>query len=400
MKKKWKIKTLSLLVGSASCLVSPVHAAGKIEWGDTKWISVGAGVRSSFASIEDAAPNGDDHSRDFNLDNARIYINGQIHENVKIEFNTECVFCSNDDLRDYDVLDAIGKFEFNKYFNIWAGRLLVPADRAEMSGPFYANTYDFNKTPFYPADFSVEFGNGGAGVFGRDHGLTVWGAAGPEDKFQYAVGVFDGLRSDGGSGPNRDDSFLYGARIAYNFMAREQNPGYYTSSTYYGNASDILTLGYAVQYQEDGAGSFANPGDFLGMSVDLLWETVLDRGVVTVEGEYKTFDSDFSTAAFADTDCFCMFDGDAWTVTGLYLMSDKVGIGQFQPYIRFTAVSPDESSDRDEVELGLNYIINGHNARISAFYQHGDIATKGLDYSPTATGDEVGAFKIALQLQI
>lgn len=400
MKTEWKTKTLSLIACATMPVASSVHAAGKIELDDTRWISVGAGIRSSFVSVEDSAPSADDQSRDFNVDNARIYINGQIHENVKIEFNTECVFCSNDDLRDFDVLDAIGKFEFNKYFNIWAGRMLVPADRAEMSGPFYANTYDFNKTPFYPADFSVKFGDGGAGVFGRDQGLTVWGAAGREDKLQYAAGVFNGLRSGDTTGPNRDDNFLYGARLAYNFLNREKNPGYYTSSTYYGGAGNILTLGYAVQYQKDGTGSFSNPGDFLGMSVDLLSETAFGQGVVTVEGEYKYFDSDFSTAAFQDADCFCMFDGDAWTVTGLYLVNQKIGIGQFQPYVRFTDVSPDNSSDRDEIELGLNYIIDGHNARISAFYQHGDIATKGLDYSPTASGEDVDAFKLAIQLQI
>jgi hypothetical protein len=34
------------------------------------------------------------------------------------------------------------------------------------------------------------------------------------------------------------------------------------------------------------------------------------------------------------------------------------------------------------------------------FYQHGDIATKGLNYAPGASGDEVGAFKLAIQLQL
>ncbi len=401
MKRNLKTSVAVLVACGAMAAAASVHAAGKIAIDDTKWISLGAGARASFTSVEDAAPNGDDRSNDFDLDNARIYINGQIHENVKFELNTECVFCNNDDLRDYEVLDAIAKFEFNPYFNVWAGRLLVPADRAEMSGPFYANTYDFNKTPFYPSDFSVTHGQGGAGVYGRDHGVNVWGAAGPEGRLQYAFGVFDGLESGSTSGPNRDDNLLFGARVAYNFLNVEQNPGYYTSSTYYGGAGDIFTLGYAVQYQEDGAGSMPNPGDFLGMSLDLLFEKTLGGGgVVTVEGEYKYFDSDYSSAAFADADCFCMFDGDAWTATGLYLFPQKTGWGKFQPYLRYTAVDPDSSADRDEIEAGFNYVIDGHNARISVFYQHGDIATKGLNYSPAAAGDEVDAFKIAVQLQI
>ncbi|MGI8740085.1 MAG: hypothetical protein ACR2KU_10790 [Gammaproteobacteria bacterium] len=48
----------------------------------------------------------------------------------------------------------------------------------------------------------------------------------------------------------------------------------------------------------------------------------------------------------------------------------------------------------------MNYIIDGHNARLSLFYEYGDFATKGLDYSPAAAGDDVSAIKLALQVQI
>jgi len=51
---------------------------------------------------------------------------------------------------------------------VWAGRLLVPTDRAEMSGPYYANTYDGFKTPFYPADQSGTHGTGGPGITRSD----------------------------------------------------------------------------------------------------------------------------------------------------------------------------------------------------------------------------------------
>src|SRR5690606_24016481 len=116
--------------------------------------------------------------------------------------------------------------------------------------------------------------------------------------------------------------------------------------------------------------------------------------------EYKSFDSDYPTAAFGDLDCFCLFDGDSYTITGLYLFPQKVGIGRFQPYVSYTSVEPDASSDRDEIQGGVNYIIDGHNARISAFYQHGDIMTKGLNYAPGAAGDDVGSFRVAFQLQL
>lgn len=395
------MKYLTRSIGTGVILTSQLIAVGayagaKLEAGDDLWMSIGVGVRTSFSAIEDGAPNGSDWSNDFNLDSARIYLNGQIHKNIKFELNTECVFCSSDSLREFAVLDAIAKFEFSPAFNVWAGRLLVPSDRAEMSGPYYANTYDFNKTPFYPSDYSVKFGDGGAGVYGRDHGMTLWGGLGEEKRFTYAVGIFNGYQG----GSNQSDEFLYGGRFSYNFMNVESNPGYYTSSTYYGGAGDIFTVSAALQHQSDGAGTQANPADFTGYSIDFLYENVLaNKGVVTIEGEYKIFDTDLDSTALADASCFCMFDGDSWTATALYMFPQEIGIGKLQPYVRYTDVSPDSSADRDEIDVGINYIIKGHNARISMMYQYGDIATKGLNYTPSAAGNKVGAFKVGLQYQ-
>ena len=99
-----------------------------------------------------------------------------------------------------------------------------------------------------------------------------------------------------------------------------------------------------------------------------------------------------------------LFDGESFSVAGLYLLPNKMGIGQLQPYVRFTGIYPNDSSNRDEFEAGVNYIIDGHNARISLFYQYGDLATKGLAgpnaYAPTAAGKHVSAIKLAMQIQI
>lgn len=388
------------LVGSLLALavlaVSPLATAGKkLEIDETKWISVGIGTRGSYTSKEDAAPNGDDRSNDFNLDSARVYLNGQITEIIKFELNTECTFCGSD-LEDYDILDAIAKFDFDPAFNIWAGRLLVPADRAEMSGPYYANTFAFNRTPFFPSDYSVKFGSGGAGVYGRDNGMNIWGGLGSEKRFTYVVGAFGGLQD----GANQSDDLLFGARLAYNFLNVESNPGYYTSSTYFGTAGDILTLAFAVQSQDDGAGTEADPADFTGYSVDLLSETVFDGvGVLTFEAEYKDFDTDLNDAALADPSCFCLFSGEAGMATLLFLFPQEVGIGKFQPYVGYTKNDPDYSEDRDNYEVGVNYIIDGHNARVSLFYDYGDIATKGLNYTPSASGDDVNSISVGVQLQ-
>ena len=125
-----------------------------------------------------------------------------------------------------------------------------------------------------------------------------------------------------------------------------------------------------------------------------------NKGVLTLEGEYKVFETGLTQAAFDEASCFCIFDGDSWTATGLYLFPEKLGIGQLQPYVRYTANNPDFSTSRSEIEFGTNYIIDGHNAKISLFYQYGDIATKGRNWTPGVTGDDVGVIKLALQWQI
>ncbi|MGE0484204.1 MAG: hypothetical protein AB7Q81_08680 [Gammaproteobacteria bacterium] len=383
-----------------TCVAQTALAGATVKIDDTKWLSLGAGARADFRTAEDSAPNGD-WSDDFNLNSARLYLNGQIHKYIKFEFNTECVFCGNSALEEWVVLDAIGKFEYSPAFNVWAGRLLVPAERQELNGPYYSTTWDAYKTPFTPSDFSTNFGTGGAGVYARDHGVNVWGAIAPEGRLQYVFGVFNGLESSTGFGPNQDDNLMWAGRVAYNFLGVEKNPGYYTSGTYYGGAGDIFTIGLAAQYQEDGSGSFLNPGDYFGFSADLLYEGVLEsKHVVTLNGEYKNFSADYAKAAFADADCFCTFDGDSYSIAALLLFPQEVFIGKLQPYVRWTEVMPNGSADRDEVEVGVNYIIEGHNARVSAFWQHGDIATKGLNYSPAAAGRSIDAFRVAFQLQL
>ena len=407
MVKRFLLSLAAVSIGSAIALSAGTAWAGfKMEIDDTKWISLGAGLRTSYRTTQDSAPSGSSWSHDFNLDNVRIYINGQIHEKIKFEVNTECVFCGNSDLignqEEFVVLDAIGKFEINKYFNIWGGRLLVPAERREMNGPFYSSTYDAFRMPFFPSDFSVDFGRGGAGVYGRDHGVNLWGAAGPDGALQYVFGVYSGLQSSSGVGPNQDDNVLFAGRIAYNFLKVEENPGYYTSGTYFGDAGDIATVAFAFQYQEDGTGSAANPGDFFGLSVDVLFEKKFSgRGVFTFDAEYKYFDADNAAAFIAgDADNFGLFDGNAFSVLALYLLPYKVGIGKFQPYVRYTGIYPDLSSNRDEFELGVNYVISGFNARVSLFYQYGDLITKGLDYGPMASGSNVSRIGLGLQLQL
>lgn len=415
-----------VLVAGAVSTPTSVYAGGTIKADDDKWISVGMGIRSSFSAIEGAGGSSRHYSNDFAIDNARIYINGSIHKYVKFTFNTDCFNCGGGpggqgngsagslfgNNSSMGLLDAIGKFEFDEKFNIWFGRTLMPSERGELNGPFYHATYDGFRTPFFSADYSDNFPRGGnagsfggnAGLYGRDNGAVFFGKFHPfGTHLMYAAAVSTGLRG----ATNQGSSLMYTGRLQWNLLNDEDNPGYYTSGTYYGTAGDIVAIAGNVQHQKDGAGSpTTGTSDFTGVSVDLLIEKLLpnNMGVFTFNGEFKRFFANYGVNSAANTtDSFRVFNGDSWSVNALYLIPQQVGIGRFQPYVRFVSIDPRYSAMRQEFEYGLNYIISGHNARISAYGRYGDINSKGFAgggaYSPTAAGDKVDSFHVALQMQ-
>lgn len=381
----------------------------KLQLDEDRWVSLGFGYRGSGNWNNLSAPGGSAPTT-YSTDNARLYLNGQVHKYLKFEVNTECFSCNSTHVL-YSILDAIGKVEYNRYLNFWGGRMLVPTERGELSGPFYQATHDAFRTPFFPQDQSGHFGQGGAGRYGRDDGGTFFGNLEPgfiKGTLGYAGGIYRGASL---SGPGSEGPSIAG-RITYNFWNPEKNPGYYTSSTYFGKAGDILAVAVGSNYQHNGAGSTNVRSDFLGAVADVLMEKVLPHnlGVLTVNGEYKRFYAGYDKVAAAnDTSTnpqfgggcnTCVFAGQSWSVTGLHLLPTKIGIGQFQPYGRYTSIQPDVSKDRTEVEAGVNYIIDGFNGRISAFWRRGDISTNFANYAPGANGTVQNEFRLAFQIQM
>ena len=360
-------KNLALSAGISLLAASAANAA---------FVTLGAGLRVAATFTEDASPNGDSYGKNFDVQNIRIYLGGQINDKIKFTLNTDEIFGDGP----VDILDAIAQFELSPQVNIWVGRMLTPADRIEMNGPFYGLSWNQYTQPLYPSD------QGGlAGTYGRDDGITFWGAQG---KFQYALGVFDGLQGVS----NVDDEMLFAGRFAYNFLNMEQNPAYYTSGTYYGGLGNILTAGISFQHQEGGSGSAAQSGDFAGYTLDILSETVFDQGgVLTIDAEHKVFDADYTVASPATGTCFCLFDGDSSYVTAAYLLPGNT----YQPYVRQVKNDPSDAKSSDLTEVGLNYIINGHNARLNFNYSDGDANISGY-----ALPKDLKSFSFGVQLQL
>lgn len=61
----------------------------------------------------------------------RIFTSGEVIKGIKGTVNAERTPNYN-----FRILDAIGQIELHDAFNVWAGRMLPPSDRANLAGPY------------------------------------------------------------------------------------------------------------------------------------------------------------------------------------------------------------------------------------------------------------------------
>lgn len=355
-------KSAAVLTGLA--LSGSALAGVTINGPGDSWFSIGAGLRTSYTSLEDGAPNGTSRSNDFEIDNVRIYTSGQIVKGVKATLNFE----KNPD-ESMRVMDAIAQFEPSDVFNFWMGRMLPAVDRANLAGPFYENAWQ------YPGVVS----NNPQIAVGRDTGVTIWGKP-LAGKLVYAFGAFKGHNNIAGAS-NDSDKLMYSGRVQYAFWDAEPAPAYYVGNTYYGS-NDILTLGGGFMHQSDGVGDSTTKGAYKSYVVDLLMEKKMGvGGAFTVEGAYYKYDfggkrdcNDGLGGAGALTcptgaNVGGEVAGKAYLGTLAYLIPGKVGIGQFQPFVRYQEFKRDVGDTKNKQgDIGVNYVIAGHNARVTAVY--------------------------------
>ena len=362
------------------------------SWGEDTYLKIGAGLRFSYNAIENGNPRGGT-KQDFNLNNARIYLSGQGHERLGFEFNTDINNAQGFDVNsngfgsldegEVRILDAVIKLKLTDHVNAWFGRFLPPSDRSNLSGPYYLNAWNF---PF------VQFGF--PNIFqGRDDGAALWGEYGG-GVFKWQVGVFEG-ESVGGPvfiGHPATDNLMFSGRMVLNLLDPE--PGYYNSSTYYGE-KDILAIGVSVMHRQDALADFVPPGtaDYTGWNIDTLFETKLgNRGVVTLETAYYDFNDNGGVipgnGPVTLPPSSGARQGESYFILGSYLFPRKFCVlnvnGQFQVSGRYQqyerdAIATLAGSTDDQVDVQLNYIMFGHNARISGVWSQLDSGTSQSD---------------------
>jgi hypothetical protein len=316
-------------------------------------VTIGAGVRTSFTHFD---PDGADSSDSFQLESARLYINGSATSKIKFMFNTEFDGSGNH----LTVLDAAAKLELSSQVNFWVGRMLPPSDRANLYGPYYSNhwgVYTDGVQDGYPFVAT-----------GRDNGALYWGQFG---KLKVSVGAFDGASSTG------NDKVLGAARVQLDLWDPEG--GYYLNGTYYGG-KNLLAIGAAGQVQD---GNKAYNGDFL------LEKKIKGGGTFTLEAELARYDRLGGYKAKYGVD-------EGGYVLASYLFPAGSTNRSLEVLGKFAKASyskgltlADRDYDQKTIEVNVNYIIKEFNARVMLFYLQKDFSAVQGDDKQIGIGFQV-----------
>lgn len=335
-------------------------------------ISVGAWGRTGLRLQGPTDPEDLKHLR---LDETtlEVHFDGNATPEIGLTGNIVGAIGPTDPNGSVELLDVIARFDIDDAFHVWGGRMLVPSDRANFSGAWFAAPW------YYPGTF--EFTAGGNGQFigpqsqganGRNDGLTVWGQA-EGGLFKYYAGAFD--LWDPTSKP------WWTGRLNLSLINPE--PGYYHSSTYYGG-KDLLAIGIAGAFKKDGGSFTPTTGPDAGVTLiddaatfnaDVLFEKNLQEGgVLDLEGAFYLYPGDYDVFKHS------------YLFVASWMTADKVGPGKIQPLVRFQQAKvrgrepgSDDSTDTS-IELQLGYPIAEYGARLALGYQYtkfGGPDTKG-----------------------
>ncbi|WP_051948706.1 hypothetical protein [Methylosinus sp. PW1] len=359
-RSKLAAKAAPALALAVCCLIGDQAAQARVvvPFGDDQWVSVGFGLRPFFSDVTRNHTPGTNPDR-VDLESFRIFSSASFNQYLKATFNTEV--SSNSTIQ---VLDGYGQFEPLDEINVWGGRMLPPSDRANLDGPYYLLGWS------YPGVVSRYPGK----VSGRMDGGTIWGKL-FEKRLTYSFGVYDGHNQIIGAS-NQSGNPLFAGRLNLNLLDPDPDPAYYTSSTYFGGA-DVLAIGVAAQYQQDGVGNQLQRADFTAWNVDVLFEKKLGEfGAVTFEGAYYRYythgvndvATNFNNARSTDL-VGGIRPGEAYMLGAGYLIPHVIGWGRFQPYFRYQSFRDTLAATWErQYDMGVSYVIDGHNLRITANY--------------------------------
>ncbi|MCC6131464.1 MAG: hypothetical protein IT186_16220 [Acidobacteria bacterium] len=332
----------------------------QIKLADDTSIKFGIMAQARAEWQENAANTG--YQQDLYLRRIRLLFGGQIGKQLFFFAQTE-----NSSLGKYtgttktistglQMLDAVVEWRVHKAFNLWGGLIYVPTSREALKSSSSEFMLDVG-TYAYTASTAL------ASTGGRDTGFQARGYF-ANDRLEYRVGVFQGLRETGGR-----NAFRSVSRLQYNFFDTEvyNLPAY--ASSFLGNKK-ILALGVACDFQRD----------YKGYTGDIQLDFPVSFGSVQSYLGYQNLDGGKTLATLPAQDIL-------QAEIGAYFKKAKIGVwGRYEQ-----RTFDDSRKDETRFQTGLNYYIRGNNLNLKAMYQRFDIDTE------TATVKGTNQFVLQLQ---
>lgn len=185
------------------------------------------------------------------------------------------------------------------------------------------------------------------------------GVAATTDKASYT-----GRRDLGASASN-----IFAGYVNYQFWDQESNKLPYFVGSYFG-AKDVFNIGAGFFNHANGAVLLAANGDLIGQNVNIFAvDAFLEKGLgengaaVTAYAQYQVnnMGQNYQLGGGSEE----VFSGSVFYTQAGYVLPDFNDNFRLQPYGTFTAKQIDAAGAANTVGLGANFLLNGHNSKIS-----------------------------------
>ncbi|OGW29660.1 MAG: hypothetical protein A2X56_08905 [Nitrospirae bacterium GWC2_57_13] len=339
-------KFLVLMVVAAMTLFGVSAFAGvDLKMDDDTFAKFGAKARIQYSAT---SPGSD--KLNVGLGEGRIYFSGQITNTVKFGFNYDFA-TTGGAAGGGRATDALVQFDLATALKINTGIYRMAFSRLALQDSYQ---YILISSPEVGGTAFVT--NTNLGGF-RVGGVTAWGDL-ADGMIRYNVGI-----SDGSNGPAAvaGDELGISGRVVVNFMDPEK--GYTCPGCYLGKAK-VANVGVGFFQQENSAGTVTQKA----VTVDGFY----DANNLTIEA--ALFNYDYDNAA-------------GQKPVGMYVEA-AYAFGKIQPAVRFEQydddVAANDTTDFAKLVVGVNYLIDGHNAKVGFELAQKDFDGGGVD-TDTAT---------------
>lgn len=317
---------------------------------------LGTAESDDTATYSDANT-GTGRNYDFDFRRARITMGGKVNKLVSFFMQTESAGTGNSTA----ILDALVQLNIADTAKLVMGRFKTQFTRSRNGSGFGQMALD---RPFIESQATMTSNVDGSIGGKRDQQIALWGN---KDKFQYRLAIADGATTVGG----KSDTLRYSGRVHYAFWDAEKGFGY--KETYLGKKK-ILTLGAGYDSQNDvvSSGEKAEVTGNTAYTVDLTYEQTLANGGI------PNFNIAYYSRSLDDNTSFSQ--GTGFHIAAGYVLPG----GNWQPYVRYTTWDTElvggtgSNSDTNKTNIGVNYLIKGHTAKLVF-----DI--EAVDYKDVAT---------------